>query len=480
MRTNTIITGLIAAALTSAALGRTIPTHASADLVLGQPDFTHQQPGTSATQVDGPKSVAVDPTTRKVFVCDERNNRVLRYASAASLANGTAAEAVLGQPDFTTSVSASVSSQSMSRPSAVFVDRLGRLWVADRSNGRVLRFSDASNIASHSAADRVYGQLDFTSDQYAVSASRMVNPTGVWVDASDRLWVADDASCRILRFDDVSNKANGADADGVLGQPDFVTGSQSSGINGFQRVDGVAVSPTGSLFVACSRGNRVLRFDNAASLANGANASAVFGQADFDGEEEGLSATQMYTPYGLTIAKDDTLWVSDRDNNRLLRFDKASIKSSGAAADGVIGQADFVSNLTDTTEQSLSYPNGNPFVDDQGALWVVDSSNYRILRFPAVISQPVVTVTAQVAKKTKKKSVKIKGIATDPNDISRVQYQLGSGALKTASGNTAWNFTQNLKKGKNTITLFATDVWGDESARSVIKITRKDSKSKGK
>jgi hypothetical protein len=35
MKTTTIITSLIAAALAGAALGRTIPTHASADLVLG-------------------------------------------------------------------------------------------------------------------------------------------------------------------------------------------------------------------------------------------------------------------------------------------------------------------------------------------------------------------------------------------------------------------------------------------------------------
>ena len=45
--------------------------------------------------------MTVDPTTGKVFVADQTNNRVLRFASALVLANGAPAEAVLGQANFT-------------------------------------------------------------------------------------------------------------------------------------------------------------------------------------------------------------------------------------------------------------------------------------------------------------------------------------------------------------------------------------------
>jgi sugar lactone lactonase YvrE len=361
----------------------------------------------------------------------------------------------------------------MNEPNCVFVDHLGRLWVSDADNGRVLRFSDASNIATYSAADRVYGQQDFTTRNYDLDGSRIISPASVWVDKSDRLWICDESACRVLRFDNVSSKASGAAADGVLGHADFTTGGQGSGAAGLDRPVGIVVSLGVALFVACERGNRVLRFTNAANLANGANADAVIGQSDFSGSSGGTTATTMFNPSGLAFGKDDSLWVCDEDNSRLLRFDKASTKTSGAAADGVVGQADFESNSSATTAQGLYYPTGNMWVDDEGDLWAADSANNRVLRFPAVISQPTLTVTSKAPQTTKKKKLKIKGIATDPNSIISIKYQSGSGPLKTAAGTTNWSFTQKLKKGKNRITIYATDIWGDTSVRRVIRIKRK-------
>src|SRR6476469_4344861 len=73
----------------------------AASLVLGQPDFTSSPQATTASRMDQPTGVAIDPTSGKVFVADCSNNRVLRFASGAALVNGAAAEAVLGQPNFT-------------------------------------------------------------------------------------------------------------------------------------------------------------------------------------------------------------------------------------------------------------------------------------------------------------------------------------------------------------------------------------------
>jgi hypothetical protein len=81
----------------------------AANLVLGQTDFTSSLAPTppNATSLANPTSVVVDPVTRKIFVSDHTNNRVLRYASADALASGAAAEMVLGQASFTTNVAAS-------------------------------------------------------------------------------------------------------------------------------------------------------------------------------------------------------------------------------------------------------------------------------------------------------------------------------------------------------------------------------------
>jgi Bacterial Ig domain len=88
-------------------------------------------------------------------------------------------------------------------------------------------------------------------------------------------------------------------------------------------------------------------------------------------------------------------------------------------------------------------------------------------------TKPILAVTGKIPKATIAKSILIKGTASDQGGIARVQYRVGSGAPKTASGTTAWQINAKLKKGQNTITLFATDLSGNVSLNKVIKIKRK-------
>ena len=71
--------------------------------VLGQLNFTSNQSGTSPTNLNSPSGACIDPTTGKLFVVDRYNNRVLRWSSMDKMTNGSSAEAVFGQTDFNTS-----------------------------------------------------------------------------------------------------------------------------------------------------------------------------------------------------------------------------------------------------------------------------------------------------------------------------------------------------------------------------------------
>ncbi|NJM38359.1 MAG: hypothetical protein HC845_11155 [Akkermansiaceae bacterium] len=470
----TTILLLASLGLATYSFGKTIPNFAEADLVLGQVDFTSNLAPVppNAASLNDPVSAIVDPVTRKVFVAEEGNERVLRYASADALANGAAAEAVFGQALFTTRTTGVTANQFSNDPESLFLDAKGRLWVPDYSGNRVLRFDFASLRDSSPSADRVYGQPDFTTGSSGLTAAKMTNPYDVCVDSSDRLWVADSQNNRVLRFDAISSKPSGAAADGVLGQALFNTNTAGSGSNGLQFPTGVAISSTGTLYVTCANGNRILRFNNAASLGNNAPASAVLGQPDFITTTAGTSSAKFNMPRGAWITPDDSLWVADFGNNRLLRFNNASTKLSGAAADGVLGQPDFTSNLAAITRRGLDFPSYRPFVDTTGSLWIADSDNNRVLRFSPDMTPPVLTVTAP-PKSTQKEKITFSGTASDAFGIQSVQYRIGKGPLKTATGTTSWTLKAKLKKGKNTITIFATDVDGIVSANRVIKITRK-------
>ncbi len=92
---------------------------------------------------------------------------------------------------------------------------------------------------------------------------------------------------------------------------------------------------------------------------------------------------------------------------------------------------------------------------------------------PADVTAPILTISGKIPKSTKKKSMIIKGTASDESGIQSVQYRIGNSPIQTTTGTTAWSLSAKLKKGKNTITIFATDKAGKTSADTVIKIKRK-------
>ena len=85
------------------------------------------------------------------------------------------------------------------------------------------------------------------------------------------------------------------------------------------------------------------------------------------------------------------IYVSDTDNNRVLGWRDITAFSSGARADTVVGQRDLYSTSTlgpgTAIRSGLNKPTGIA-VDNAGNLFVVDSGNNRILRYPRPFDQP--------------------------------------------------------------------------------------------
>jgi DNA-binding beta-propeller fold protein YncE len=348
-------------------------------LVLGQPDFASSTPGSGASSLAGPFGGAIDPTSGKVFVADYVNNRVLRFPAVASLTNGSAAEAVLGQADFTSS-DISTTASRMDNPIAVAVDGAGRLWVADEGHHRVLRFDGAAAKASGAAADGVLGQATLTNSTIGLGVSAMNRPTGVAVDAAGRVFVADLGNARVLRFDAAAGKANGANADGVLGQPDFDQNAVATTQSGLYAPQSLAVDAAGRLWVADQGNSRILRFDSPGMKANGAPADAVLGQASFTDREQQALQNRMFGPTGVTVDSDGVLWVADRGNHRLLCFTNPAAKPNGGVADGVLGQSSFTAAVSGTAPDRFNSPSGVAS-DSAGRLLVVDYENHRVVFF---------------------------------------------------------------------------------------------------
>lgn len=409
-------------------------------IILGQPGPQYSGVlGVGAKGLNGPVSLAVDPTTGNLYVADFGDNRVVRFQSPFDNPGLVGASAVYGQPGFTTFTAAATSASSMKSPRSVAVDSQGNLWVADSGNNRVLRFSAGLlNNTAPVSADLVIGQKDFLSsaaDQGGtVFASGFDLPYGLALDAQNNLYVADANNTRVLQFAAPIATSNPA-ASAVWGQSNFTTRgvplqSTSTSMNG---PAGIAVDANGNLYVSVPRDNRILVFPK----TSGASATNVFGQTDFTTTTPNLSVSPQASPNSLSGPADvkvdaaGNVFIADASNNRVLRMPAGS-----KSANQVWGQTSFTANGPNEVKPSsinFAYYVAIDYSQSPYALYVSDTGNNRILVWkdsvhfqdgdPAdlVIGQPsmstayanVDTGSAQTPTNTSLSAPE--GIAIDPN-----------------------------------------------------------------
>jgi uncharacterized protein (TIGR03437 family) len=326
----------------------------------------------------------VNPGDGTLYVADFHNNRVLRYPRPVAQSGQITPDAVIGQVDFTSSTSAAVNASSLKNPAGLAIGPNGDLFVADSGNNRVLEFpAGAGNGAS---ALRVYGQPNMFSSvkPSQVSAQTLSSPQGIVVDGASNLYVADSGSNRALAFPNTSvAPAAGAVATFVLGQASF---SASSATGTFRTPVDVGVDSSGNIFVSDSGNNRVLTYPSLVFLPpTGATATGVIGQPtltsttpNWDSPGNGLASSDgLYSPSGLYLDRQDTLYVGDVGNNRVLQFLKPGVVVNAATyqAGASVGQgslaAMFGSALAGNVAQSSNPPwqttleNRQITIDDQ-------------------------------------------------------------------------------------------------------------------
>jgi hypothetical protein len=377
-----------------------------ADLVLGQATFLTGRPnhgrgdangdGYSDANADGffyPVGVASDGT--HLFVADRMNNRVLVWNTFPT-SNGQAADAVLGQADFTSSQPNQGSGAftfvgtGFNLPTGVTL--VGTtLWVADTENNRVVRWDNA--LTSPTAAAFV-GQTSGTTvanpnqshtpptigfpQAQQTAAGSVLRPRAVAV-SGGQLFISESDSNRVHIFN-----ASTLAAAGELGQgADTTSTSNANGVGAKSLSTPLGIAGDGStLWVADSGNHRVLRFDAAGSLATGAAATAVLGQPSLatNGFNQASTAAGGVTsqPAGIALGNGN-LYVADTGNSRVLVF--PTPVSAGQMPARVYGQPDLVQARPNTggspSAKTLSAPRGI-FVDAKHLI-IADTGNNRVL-----------------------------------------------------------------------------------------------------
>jgi len=394
------------------------------DLVIGQPSFatgTANQGGISASSLSFASTTGVlisylnFDASGNLWVADAANNRVLRFNArdlGSSASSGPAADIVLGQSDFVTGTynpaagqDPALSVTSFTDPTGIAFDSSGRLFVAESPGtrrGRVLVWSPPFGIGQ--PATRLLGVDNNTPQPPLISEFQFGQAVGNLFAIGTSIGVSDTVNSRFLVFPPVEQWLPGTyqAAFQVAGQTDFSSGSanqgQASPTAGVLAHSAAAVFLNNELYVADSGNHRVvvLPYKNGVFSA----ATRVLGQDGMtfnapnlvEGREFDFTNGTSAAEAGLAIDLNSTpphLYVADTYNNRILGFNDLRNLQPGQKADIVIGQPDFQHTALNYPSNDPNRPNASGLarptgltVDSSGNLYVSDTANGRVLRFP--------------------------------------------------------------------------------------------------
>jgi sugar lactone lactonase YvrE len=334
--------------------GANLPPHITTVAGTGMSGYSGDGGAATNASLDYPADVVVD-AVGNLFVADYYNNRV-RKVDTSGLITSVAGTANQG---FSGDGGAAVNA-SLKWPSGVAVDAAGNLFLADSGNNRVRKvdtnglittlagnggsgcsgdggaatnaeldqpwgvavdgsgnvfFSDCYNqricvVQTNGLIQTIAGNglADYSGDGDAATNASLYYPSGVALDASGNLFIADYLNNRVRKVDTsgiITTAAGGGT--GLLGDGGPALNAS------LYYPSGVAVDPNGNLFIADTDNNRIRKVD-----ANGIITTvAGNGTEAYSGDGGAATNAGLYEPWDVAADAFGNLFIADTENSRV-------------------------------------------------------------------------------------------------------------------------------------------------------------------
>jgi hypothetical protein len=300
-----------------------------------------------------------------VYVADTDNHRIRKVDAEGKISTlaGTGTAGFSGDKGLATNA-------QLSGPQGVATDGLGNVFIADTENHRIRKVA-GGKISTLAGT----GTAGTSGDKGLATKTQLNRPTGVAVDASGNVYIADWGNHRILKvraatFTTLAGTGNG----GYSGDGAAATSAQ------LNFPEGMAIDGFGNVYIADYRNHRLRKVDTAGQIST----LSGTGEVGYSGDGGTATSAQLNFPAGLAGDGSGNVYIADYRNNRIRKVNaqiSTETRKPAAREEGVLPAA---------TGLAQNYP--NPFNPSTQIPYALAQSGAVSLQLYNVLGQQVRTL----------------------------------------------------------------------------------------
>ncbi len=320
---------------------------------------------------DGPLKDAGFETLRGMVYDSQGNLFVADSRTIRKITPQGVVSTLAGSVNYSGSADGTGSAAKFNSPTGIAIDSSDNIFVADYYNHTIRKITPEGVVTTIAGLAEVFGSDDGTG-----SAARFYYPIGLAVDSSNNIFVVD-------KFNHTIRKITPA---GVVTTIAGLAGSQgttnASGTAArFWWPTGIALDSSDNLFVTDTSSHTIRKINSSGVVTTIAGFAGVSGSADGTG-----SAARFNNPFGVAVDSSNNLYVADTFNHTIRKITPEGVVTTIAGQAGVSGSADgtgTAARLWSPAEITL---------DNSGDLIVTDAYSIRKIGSGNVVTTVVTTL----------------------------------------------------------------------------------------
>ncbi len=310
----------------------------------------------TAALLHAPCGVAAD-ASGNIYISDRANQRIRKVDAAGKVLT----VAGIGRPGYSGDGGQATHAR-VSNPSGIAVDGAGDVLFADMGNNRIRMISPSGVITTIAGT----GKPGYGGDGGQAISAKLNRPTGVAVDSSGRIYIADCYNQRV-RAVDASRAITTLAGIGKAGYSGDGGSATSASLN---FPSGIAVDASGNIYISDWRNQRVRKIDSSGTITT----LAGVGKAGFSGDGFSAGDAKLSYPFGVAVDTSGDIFIADSRNNRIRMVEGPSyaLPVSTITTSPVNGVRTYSGGSGITVTGTASAQNGVSFVEvstDGGTIW---------------------------------------------------------------------------------------------------------------